>query len=152
MPCVARHVRIRRDYRTGFTLIEAAIAIVIVGLGVVALMQLVAACTLSNQEGLQRTISSQLAAEMRERAASVAFDALPATFNNRTFSPPIDATGRSMTELPNWSQSVVVTTVNPADLTATANGTARARRVTVTVQRAGKYVHTATWVQFEPSN
>jgi prepilin-type N-terminal cleavage/methylation domain-containing protein len=52
--------------RRGFTLIEAAMVTVIIGVGVVSMLQLLAAGTLSNSEGTELTTAINLANNVRE--------------------------------------------------------------------------------------
>jgi len=57
----------------GFTLIEAAMVTVIVGVGVVAMLQLLAAGTVSNSEGTELTTAINLANNIREMSLGLAY-------------------------------------------------------------------------------
>jgi prepilin-type N-terminal cleavage/methylation domain-containing protein len=59
--------------RRGFTLIEAAMVTVIIGVGVVAMLQLLAAGTVSNSEGTELTTGINLANNVREMSLALAF-------------------------------------------------------------------------------
>jgi prepilin-type N-terminal cleavage/methylation domain-containing protein len=59
--------------RRGFTLIEAAIVTVIIGVGVVSMLQLLAAGTVSNSEGTELTTAINLANNVREFSLGLAY-------------------------------------------------------------------------------
>ena len=60
------HVAQSRRRNRGFTLIEAAMTTVIIGVGFVAMLQLLATGTASNIEGAQTTTGINLAKNVRE--------------------------------------------------------------------------------------
>jgi prepilin-type N-terminal cleavage/methylation domain-containing protein len=71
--------------RRGFTLIEAAMVTVIIGVGVVSMLQLLAVGTVSNSEGTELTTAINLANNIREASLALAFsdpDA-PTTWNTK---------------------------------------------------------------------
>jgi type II secretory pathway pseudopilin PulG len=125
----------------GFTLIEAALTTVIIGLGVLAAMQLFEACTRQNATSAQMTTALMLAGHVQEMTQHLAFND-PATgrttfgaetgeslatyddlddFDGRTFNPPLDATRASMSDLSRYSQAVSVWPVYPDDLGVNTN-------------------------------
>src|SRR4029079_2970899 len=59
--------------RRGFTLIEAAMVTVIIGVGVVAMLQLLAAGPVSNSEGTELTTAINLANNVREMSLGLAY-------------------------------------------------------------------------------
>ena len=59
--------------RRGFTLIEAAMVTVIIGLGVVGMLELLAAGTVSNSEGTELTTAINLANNVRELSLGLAY-------------------------------------------------------------------------------
>ena len=63
----------RRPRRRGFTLIEAAMVTVIIGLGVVGMLELLAAGTVSNSEGTELTTAINLANNVRELSLGLAY-------------------------------------------------------------------------------
>src|SRR3954454_21108038 len=123
--------------RRGFTLIESAMVTVIIGVGVVGMLQLLAAGTVSNSEGTALTTAINLANNIREISLGLAwFDpqdthagtaADPKEWNmkeplikdydnitdldNCTFSPPIDVRKQPINEYANWKQVVRVQSV-----------------------------------------
>lgn len=134
--------------RRGFTLIEAALATVIIGLGVVAMMQLLAAGTISNVAGTKLTTASNLANSINEWSLRVGYGQLRSTFNDKSFDPPKDARGTNLTGFGGWKQVVDVHYVNPDRITvAVADAQEEpTSRITVSVQHNGETVHTASWV------
>ena len=66
---------------------------VLIGVGVMAIMQLLAAGTMANAESTELTTAIGLAGNVRERAIRVPYQNLVATFKSKTYSPPVDATG-----------------------------------------------------------
>jgi prepilin-type N-terminal cleavage/methylation domain-containing protein len=73
-PIQSRHPLTRRPRgRRGFTLIEAAMVTVIIGVGVVAMLQLLAAGTVSNSEGTELTTAINLANNIREMSIGLAY-------------------------------------------------------------------------------
>ena len=158
-----------RTRRSGFTLIEAALVTTIISFGVLAMLQLLAVGTVSNNDGAQMSTAINLAKGIREMMVgmSIADPATPthwgseagenlATYNDiddfdgKTYSPPIDARRTSIAALNDWSQSIRVQTVDPNLLTSTVpNGTTAAVRVTVTVSHNGKQITTYSWVAFD---
>src|SRR3712207_2741458 len=59
--------------RRGFTLIEAAMVTVIIGVGVVGMLELLAAGTLSNTKGTELTTAINLANNVREFTLAMPF-------------------------------------------------------------------------------
>src|SRR5688572_10055725 len=125
--------------RRGFTLIEAAITTVIVGIGTVGLLQLLAAGTVSNAECSELMVGLHLANDVREMSRGLKFSD-PTTpthwgletgettaahwddvddLDGRTISPPIDARRQSLTRYAQWKQKVKVETVLPNQVSAT---------------------------------
>ena len=155
--------------RSGFTLIEAALVTTIISFGVLAMLQLLAVGTVSNNDGAEMSTAINLAKSVREMmiGMSIADPVTPthwgseagenlATYNDiddfdgKTYSPPIDARRTSIAALNDWSQSIRVQTVDPNLLTSTVpNGTTAAVRVTVTVSRNGKQITSYSWVAFD---
>lgn len=163
-----------RKGRRGFTLIETALTVVIVGLGIVAMCQLLTAGTMANVESTQLTTGMTIARNVRELSLRLAFldptsptvfgldsgesATNPATFddindlNGRTFSPPIDSRGVRMTAFPDWSQTVLVESVDPNRITAAVpNGTTVTNRVTVTIYQRTQKVCELRWHVFAPT-
>lgn len=155
--------------RRGFTLIEAALVTTIISFGVLAMLQLLAVGTVSNNDGAEMSTAINLAKSLREMMVGMPI-ADPTTpthwgteagenlafyddiddFDGKTYSPPIDARRTSIVALNDWSQTIRVQTVDPNLLTSTVpNGTTAAVRVTVTVSHNNKQVTSYSWVAFD---
>jgi len=155
--------------RSGFTLIEAALVTTIISFGVLAMLQLLAVGTVSNNDGAEMSTAINLAKGVRELMVGmpVADPTTPTNwgaeagetlatyddiddFDGRSYSPPINGRRVSVAEFPEWSQTIRVQTVDPNLLTTTVpNGTTAAVRVTVTVSRNGKQITNYSWVSFD---
>jgi type II secretory pathway pseudopilin PulG len=128
--------RAQRD--RGFTLIEAALATIIVGVGIVSTMTLFAACSQQALGANQMTTAMMLANNVHEAAVGLPF-ADPtfqhkyfgpepgetlATFNDiddwdgSSFNPPIDAQRNRIANLSQYTQVVSVWPVYPNKLSA----------------------------------
>ncbi len=175
MDCPSGNIRSRRR---GFTLIEAAITTVIIGVGVVSLMSLIGAGTQSNAETAKLTTAIQLANTIRDLTLSLDFidPQTPAAtfgpdtgesltganpyddvddFHNAVFSPPIDARRQTLDDYPNWSQAITVETINPLDLDASTPvepGTTEMNRVTVRIRQNGREIHRQSWIMVYASD
>jgi type II secretory pathway pseudopilin PulG len=129
-----KHVR-------GFTLIEAALATVIIGVGVTAMMELFSACTKENRAAGQSTVAMMLTENIRELMEDLAFndptsgrsvfgaevnEELPIyddvdDFDLSTFNPPINAARQPLTQLSQYTQVVSVMPVYPTMPSANTN-------------------------------
>jgi prepilin-type N-terminal cleavage/methylation domain-containing protein len=127
--------------RRGFTLIETAMATIIVGLGITSMVHLVATCTQANDFSKQTTIAMLLADHITE-----AMDGLPfndpylvrtyfgpepgetlATFNDvddfdgSSFNPPIDSLRNAMPQFSQFTQVISVWPILPGQLSGNTN-------------------------------
>src|SRR5436190_12120567 len=155
--------------RAGFTLIEAALVTTIISFGVLAMLQLLAVGTVSNNDGAEMSTAINLAKGVRELMIGMPIaDPLTPThwgseagenlatyndiddFDGKSYSPPIDGRRASIVSLNDWKQSITVKTVDPNLLTSTVpNGTMAAVRVTVTVSHNNKQITSYSWVAFD---
>src|SRR5438105_2030469 len=130
--------RSRRPLRRGFTLIEAALATVIVGVGTLGMIQLLAAGTVANGKANNLSIGLTLANnihEMMQTSSTMSFaNTATATtwgleagetiatandlddFDGYTFNPAVDARRQSISYLSGWTQSIKVETVSADNL------------------------------------
>lgn len=134
----ARTVRPRRR---GFTLIEAALTVAIVGFAILALMTLSGALTGQNAAAGQSTTALLLASNVQEGMAGLSFndpafantyfgpepgEALASfndvdDFDGQTFGPPIDAARQPIAGLAQYSQVVTVLPVYANKLNSNTN-------------------------------
>lgn len=144
------HVPSRRpSRRRGFTLIEAAMTTVIVGVGFMAMLQLLAAGTASNLQGAESTTGVNLAKNVREMALKLPYAHLT-TLNGKSYSPPVDARGTTLSEFTGWTQTCKVQAVDPVHVTTDIIDSApEAVRLTVTVSHNGQFVTDVSWYAFD---
>src|SRR3954449_6966946 len=150
----------------GFTLLETPLATVIVGVGVLATMQVMAAGTMSNDTAGNMTTGVQLAHNIRELSLGLPFyDSVNPShwgleagetattaddlddLDGAVFSPPINARRQVIANMTGWSQKVRVDSVDPNLVSAAVpSGSTAVSRVTVTILRDGKQVYSANWL------
>jgi prepilin-type N-terminal cleavage/methylation domain-containing protein len=145
-PPVRTLCRSRFRARRGFTLIEAAIVTVIVGVGVLATVELLASGTVANTEATRLTTAMHLAGNIREAAMRVPYTSVFALED--TYSPAVDATLAPIESLQGWEQVVDVQNVDPNRLTLTIpdDPNCKTAKVVVTVKHNGKPVYTTNWI------
>ncbi len=129
--------------RRGFTLIEASLAIIIVGSGVLGIMRLLATCTQQNHAAADMTTAMLLASNVQETMAGLSFSD-PAyarrywgpepgqglatyddvdDFDGRSFNPPIDASRAVIAPMGQYTQLVSVWPVYAAKLSSNSDET-----------------------------
>ena len=163
MPHAAPSRRPRPPRARGFTLIEAAIATMIVGSGVVAVMAAQRAFHAQNEWAAQAATAHQLGAEIRELMLGLPqrdpvtnddlwgaepdedgvgdFDDLDdfdgAVFDSADGTGPLNAMREPIADMEGWRQRVVVENIDPFELTrAVDDGASELVRVTVVVERS----------------
>jgi type II secretory pathway pseudopilin PulG len=87
-----RFSRFAQRRARGFTLIEAAIVTVIIGVGVVGMLELLAAGTQSNSDGTELTTAINLANNIREMSLGLAY-----------YDPQSDPASTDPTKKPVWN-------------------------------------------------
>jgi prepilin-type N-terminal cleavage/methylation domain-containing protein len=139
-----------RRGRRGFTLIEASLTTVIIGVGFVATLQLLATGTAANVQGAATTTAINLAKNVREMSLKLPYAQVQA-LNGTSYAPPIDSRGQPLSDMDGWTQTVVVQPVDPDWLTVQiSDPDPSALRVTATVARYGSNVCSVSWYAFEP--
>jgi type II secretory pathway pseudopilin PulG len=136
----------RGSSRGGFTLIEAAIATVIIGVAFTAMLQLIAKGTQANGQGTELTTAINLAGNIHEASIRVAYVDI---FDLRaTHDPPVDARLQAISGMPGWSQVVGVNYVDQNNITQSVPDTQYepTARVTVAILRNGKEVYRSSWL------
>lgn len=165
--------RLPKSRSRGFTLLETALTTVIIGTGVIALIQLLAAGTMSNGSATELTTAVNLANNIHEIALALPFinpnnptsttSGGATTFNylwdlnGNSYSPPLDIRKNAINTYSNWSQVVTVNSVDQTNLTAirpngvppTGQPTAR---LTVVISHHGKAVYQASWLIAVPNS
>ncbi len=161
--------RLLRASESGFALVEAVIASLLVGLLFVTAMNVVAASRTSQAVTLDRVIGQELATdllnEILRRAYIEPFDTprfgretgesadLRANYNDVddyhgwSATPPQQANGTAITEYEGWRRSVQVAWVDPAAPDVAVGEDRGAKRITVTVERHGRVVARAAAIR-----
>ncbi len=136
-----------RARRRGFTLIEAAVATVIIGIGVLAIVELLAVGTASNSAGTQLTTAMNLANNINEWSMRTSYENLRTTFNDKTFCK--DALGADLADFDGWKQVVDVQYVDPNAITLAVSDTQLepTSRLIVTVTRHGRSILTTSFLR-----
>ena len=156
--------------RSGFTIIEAAFVMVIVGVATLAVVELLAVGSMSNAEGGEQTTAMNLAANIREISLGLAFqdpeqptewktkEASVAAYDDlkdldgMVFQPPLDVKRRPINECAAWSQRVTVQTVAADSMISDRprDPVEPAARVVVVISRNGHEVYETSWVAVAP--
>jgi hypothetical protein len=123
----------------------------IIGIGVVAMLQLLASGTVSNINGAKQTTGINLARNIREMALQYTFDQVR-SLDGATLKPAVDSQGNAISDMSDWSQSITVEQVKPDDLTTTTtSGTPVAVHVTVTVSHNAETICDLKLYEFHAS-
>ncbi len=158
-----------RSQRRAFTLVEAMVAMLIIGLTIAALVASTGAFSRTNAAGIDLSTAEFLIEEIRELTASLPvvdpetttttfgaeagesgvalFDDLD-DFNNAVFNPPIDINRNALANFAGFSQQIQVRNVAVSALdTVVANHASSFYRVTVTILMNGTPISSATWIR-----
>jgi hypothetical protein len=158
--------------RGGFSLIETAMALMIVGLAVGGMLQMLASGTKTNMGGHEMTTAINLTKNIREVASGLAYrdPTNPASANTNKFnlaaandiwdldglvlSPPVDCTGKAMDMYANWTQKITVQTVSPNDFNSVrpSDPTIPTALITVTILHQNQTVYTTSWLACAPDS
>ena len=155
--------------RRGFSLIEALIAAVLVGMAIAALLTSSKTFTMSNGAGIDLSTAEFLIEEIRELTTDIPvvdpetgqavfgvesgegaladYDDLD-DFDGQTFNPPIDVSRSVLSNFSGFSQQVIVDNVSSVDF-ATNVGDHGSDFVAVTVRILlnGREISSAKWVR-----
>lgn len=132
--------------RRGFTLIEAAIAQMIVAVAVVAMCQLLATGTSLNVAAAEMSAAVRLAHPVHELALGMELRQA-AELDGQVFSPPIDVSRTPLPNLDGWEQRVSATALAGSD----ASSGPLAVRLQVEMYHHQRFVYRATWLLFAPA-
>ena len=147
---------------------------VIIGVGVMGMLQLLAAGSMSNGAGTELTTAVNLANNIHEITIGMTFqdattpsltthangEAVSAytdiwDMNGDTYSPPLDVRRNPINAYGTWAQKVTVQSVDPNNVNfvePTANPvTFPTARVTVAITHNGRTVYQASWLVTAPN-
>lgn len=130
----------------GFTLLEALMAVLLVGLAIVSLLMSSGSLTKVNAAGVDISTAEFLMEQMRERVAMLPYADLAALETNSPYSPPVDVNGTALTEFGTFTQQVTVQEVSRVNLSTPQAGSDFSR-ITVIIQMNGASISTATWIR-----
>jgi prepilin-type N-terminal cleavage/methylation domain-containing protein len=155
-------------YKNGFTLIEVLIAVILVGIAIASLVGANSAFTQANGAGTDLSTAEFLLEQIKELTATLSvidpetktatfgpetgetlatYDDLD-DFDNKTFSPPINASRNSLSNFTSFSQQVIVQNVNPSDFEeVVADHSTNFVRVTVKVSQNSVEICSASWLR-----
>jgi type II secretory pathway pseudopilin PulG len=134
-----------RNRRRGFSLVEAAIATAIVGIGIVALMTLAGSTSRMSDGSRQLSTGVFLAQELREWTVKLGFEQV-ASLNNLTCDPPISGQGSPIADMVGWSQKLNVTYRNTDNLALASTGATGVLKVAVLVSYRSRPVASTSWL------
>ena len=158
-------------YRSGFSIIEVLIAILLVGLAIASLVAANGALTKANGAGTDLSTAEFLVEQVRELTALLpvvepetpdsGFDVFGpevgetvATyddlndFDGASFSPPIGADRNALNDLAAYSQQITVENVNASDFEqVVSDHGSNFVRVTVKVSLNSKGISSASWLR-----
>ena len=131
---------------------EAAIVTVIIGVGIVGVVQLLAAGTMANEESTELTIAVNLAGNIEEMMEGATYSTLRATYDDHTYSPPVDNRGTALSSFSNWSQTIDIKYVDPTNLTSVLADTnvQDTAKVTVSISHNNLVIYTTSWIAVAP--
>jgi type II secretory pathway pseudopilin PulG len=154
-------------YRAAFTLIEALIAIVLVGVAIVSLLVANSSFTKANAVGTDLSTAEFLIEQIREltttlpvvdpqdgtttfgpeEAALAGYDDLD-DFDGASFNPPINADKQTLNDFAAFTQQVTVENVSAADFQqVVGDHSSFFVRLTVTVLYNAKQISSTTWIR-----
>ncbi len=130
----------------GFTLVEVTLAIIIVGVAIVALMMLFTNGTSVNVYGNDLSTGVFLADQMRSMTDEMPFDNLVAD-GNQTYVNAVDAQGTPIPGLEPFRQDLSVRTVNPDDMSTYIGPDPEAAVISAAVSRNGEFITRISWLR-----
>jgi len=152
---------------SGFTIIEALIATILVGLAIVALVMANGVFTQANAAAVNLSTAQFLVEQIREltvvlpvvdpttedatfgpeEGSLASYDDLD-DFDGTSFSPPINASRSTMSDLSSFTQQITVENVNSSNFNQTvADHSSPFVKVTVTVSQNSQPLTSATWLR-----
>ena len=138
-----------RDRRRGFTLIEASLTTVIIGVGFLSMLQLLAAGTMTNIRAIQSTAAVNLAKNVREMTLKHKFAELM-PLSGKTYQPAIDSQGKTLPDFGAWKQTLTIQPVDPDRVTLDiSDPSPKAVRIKVCIDHNGERLCDVSWYAFD---
>ncbi len=139
-----KHVT-NRSNRGGFTLIEAAVAIIFVGLGMTGMLASLSSGTRSTQGSYELGRAGLLVRELREYTFTIPFNDL----SSQTYAQCIDGQGDTMDfdGQSQWSQKIAVSRRQDGNLEAIdSTGTSNCKYVQASILYKNQTIMEAEWL------
>jgi prepilin-type N-terminal cleavage/methylation domain-containing protein len=154
--------------KSGFTLIEVLIAVILVGLAIASLVGANGAFTKANGAGTDLSTAEFLLEQVKELTVTLAvIDPVTETatfgaetgetlatyddlddFHNKIYSPPIDARRNTLGNFASFSQQITVQNVNPSNFEQVmGNHSTNFVRVTVKIYQNSSEICSASWLR-----
>lgn len=140
-----RMKRFRLPRQGGFTILEAAFAIMIIGFGVVALMRVFVSGNEVNSYGDKLSKAVFLSEEIRAMTDNEPFDNL-LDYDGLGFNG-VDANGNAVAGLEGFRQTIAIEGIDPSDMTVYIGVDPPAYRLTATVTRDGQELTSLSWLR-----
>ena len=137
----------KKKQSSGFTLIEALFAAMLLGLVVAALAAASGAFTMANGYGVDLSTAEFLIEEIRELTANENVDTLLPSYDGQTFNPPKDISNLDMVDFSEFSQQVEIDYVQSGNFANTVTGPTDFVRLTVTVSKSGQPISSTSWIR-----
>ena len=164
-----RHTLRKGPSRSGFTLIEALIATVLIGIAIAALVTSNISHTQANAYGMHTSTAEFLIEEIRvmtmplevtdpnsgtgvygpevDESSVTDYDDLD-DFDGVTFNPPVDVNGNVLSDFSEYSQVVTVENLDPGDFTnVVVDHGSSIVRVSVSVVMNSKEISSTNWIR-----
>lgn len=137
----------RKKQQHGFTMIEAIMAAMLLGVVIAALAAASGAFTMANGYGIDLSTAEFLIEQIRERATNMDFTTLAAS-DGVSYNPPIDMEGTSLTDFSAFTQAIDVDHMQAGNLDQIdASGTSDFVRVTVTITKDSVPLNSTSWIR-----
>ena len=130
----------------GFSLIEALVAIVLVGLAIVALVAASSSFTKANAAGAELATAEFLIEQIRELTAMLPYDDLDDVPSE--FCPPVDAGGTVLNDFAAFTQQITVENVSASNLQqVVGDHSSDFVRVSVEVSLNSRPISSVSWIR-----
>lgn len=137
--------------KTGFSLIEVLVAIILVGLAIAALVVAGSSFTKANAAGAELATAEFLIEQIQELTAMLPYDGLDdfvgGAGHTKTFCPPIAADGTVLNDFAAFTQRVTVENVSGSDLGQVVGYDSGFVRVSVEVSLNSRPISSISWIR-----
>jgi len=133
--------------KNGFTLIEILIAVLLIGLSVVALVASNISFTQANGFGADLSTAEFLVQQIRESTAMVKYSDL-FSLDGSSYNPPKGTNGEDLNDFSEFTQHITVENVDDSDFeNVVADYSSNFVKVTVSVQLNSDEISSSSWIR-----